>query len=115
MRVLFGLFGFFTLRREAILLARDDSPLGDNFLHHLNNENCKRKLEKEVRKRKRVDLTTSSRKKKSQLSTSEKHSPAVPENSTAVPENSTVIPEKSTSVREISTAIPENSTALPEK
>ncbi|GFT21994.1 hypothetical protein NPIL_247471 [Nephila pilipes] len=60
----------------------------DNLLHHLNNGNCQRKLQKEAGKRKRLDLTISSRKKKSQLSTSAENSAAVLENSTTVPENS---------------------------
>ncbi|GFT40180.1 uncharacterized protein NPIL_688351, partial [Nephila pilipes] len=60
----------------------------DNLLHHLNNGNCQRKLQKEAGKRKRLDLTISSRKKKSQLSTSDENSAAVLENSTTVPENS---------------------------
>ncbi|GFS87166.1 hypothetical protein TNCV_1130511 [Trichonephila clavipes] len=71
----------------------------DNLLHHLNNRNCERKLEKEVRKRKRADLTVSSKKKKAQLSTSAKNSVASPKNSTTVPEhcygNSTTVPENS--------------------
>ncbi|GFY28159.1 hypothetical protein TNCV_4394931 [Trichonephila clavipes] len=33
----------------------------DYLLHHLNNRNCERKLEKEAGKRKRVDLTVSIR------------------------------------------------------
>ncbi|GFS76242.1 hypothetical protein NPIL_522471 [Nephila pilipes] len=60
----------------------------DNLLHHLNNGNCQRKLQKEAGKRKRLDLTISSRKKKSQLSTSAENSAAVLENSTTVSENS---------------------------
>ncbi|GFT00697.1 hypothetical protein NPIL_550981, partial [Nephila pilipes] len=60
----------------------------DNLLHHLNNGNCQKKLQKEAGKRKRLDLTISSRKKKSQLSTSAENSAAVLENSTTVPENS---------------------------
>ncbi|GFS48174.1 hypothetical protein NPIL_341251 [Nephila pilipes] len=67
----------------------------DNLLHHLNNGNCQRKLQKEAGKRKRLDLTISSRKKKSQLSTSAENSAAVLENSTTVPENSTTVPENS--------------------
>ncbi|GFU60970.1 uncharacterized protein NPIL_654521 [Nephila pilipes] len=72
----------------------------DNLLHHLNNGNCQRKLQKEAGKRKRLDLTISSRKKKSQLSTSAENSAAVLENSTTVPENSTTVPENSTTVPE---------------
>ncbi|GFS85344.1 hypothetical protein NPIL_308241 [Nephila pilipes] len=81
----------------------------DNLLHHLNNGNCQRKLQKEAGKRKRLDLTISSRKKKSQLSTSAENSAAVLENSTTVPENSTTVPENSTTVPENSTTVPENS------
>ncbi|GFY45699.1 hypothetical protein TNIN_448451 [Trichonephila inaurata madagascariensis] len=79
----------------------------DNLLHHLNNRNCERKLEKEAGKRKRVDLTVSSKKKKTQLSTSAENSAATPKNSTTVPEHSAV-PENST-------VIPENSDVVPEK
>ncbi|GFY67335.1 uncharacterized protein F54H12.2 [Trichonephila inaurata madagascariensis] len=74
--------------------------LKDTLLHHLNNRNCERKLEKEAGKRKRVDLTVSSKKKKTQLSTSAENSAATPKNSTTVPEHS---------------AVPENSMAVPEK
>ncbi|GFX63327.1 uncharacterized protein TNCV_3619301 [Trichonephila clavipes] len=72
----------------------------DNLLHHLDNRNCERKFEKEAGKRKRVDLTVSSKKKKTHLSTSAENSAAPPKNSTTVPEhsavteNSTVVPEK---------------------
>ncbi|GFW24195.1 c2H2-type domain-containing protein [Trichonephila clavipes] len=52
----------------------------DNLLKHLNNKRCERKLEKEAGKRKRVDLSVSSRKKKTQLSTSAENSTADPEN-----------------------------------
>ncbi|GFT44579.1 hypothetical protein TNCV_2808161 [Trichonephila clavipes] len=52
----------------------------DNLLKHLNNKRCERKLEKEVGKRKRVDLSVSSRKKKTQLFTSAENSTADPEN-----------------------------------
>ncbi|GFY45941.1 hypothetical protein TNIN_205961 [Trichonephila inaurata madagascariensis] len=63
------------------------------------DSNCERKLEKEAGK-KRVDLTVSSKKKKTQLSTSAENSAAAPKNSTTVPEHS---------------AIPENSDVVPEK
>ncbi|GFX67108.1 hypothetical protein TNCV_590241 [Trichonephila clavipes] len=53
-------------------------------------ESWRKKREKE----KRVDLTVSSKKKKTQLSTSAKNSAAAPENSTTVPENSDVVPEE---------------------
>ncbi|GFY48725.1 hypothetical protein TNIN_1481 [Trichonephila inaurata madagascariensis] len=69
--------------------------------------NCERKLEKEAGKRKRLDLTVSSKKKKTQLSTSA-------ENSTAAPKNSTTVPKHS-AVPENSTAVPENSDVVPEK
>ncbi|GFU94182.1 hypothetical protein TNCV_4162601 [Trichonephila clavipes] len=52
----------------------------DNLLKHLNNKRCERKLEKEAGKRKRVDLSVSSRKKKTQLFTSAENSTADPEN-----------------------------------
>ncbi|GFT80850.1 chromo domain-containing protein [Trichonephila clavipes] len=58
-------------------------------------------------KKKRVDLTVSSKKKKTQLSTSAKNFAAAPESSTTVPEYS-AIPENST-------AFPENSDVVPEK
>ncbi|GFU00864.1 c2H2-type domain-containing protein, partial [Nephila pilipes] len=61
---------------------------------HSAEKNCI-KLQKEAGKRKRLDLTISSRKKKSQLSTSAENSAAVLENSTTVPENSTTVPENS--------------------
>ncbi|GFY76836.1 uncharacterized protein TNIN_16681 [Trichonephila inaurata madagascariensis] len=88
--------------REKIVCEFCSTPFTrkDNLLHHLNNRNCERKLEKEAGKRKRVDLTVSSKKKKTQLSTSAENSAAAPKNSTtvpdhsAVPENSTVVPEK---------------------
>ncbi|GFV84473.1 hypothetical protein TNCV_5007351 [Trichonephila clavipes] len=80
----------------------------DNLLHHLNNRNCERKLEKEAGKRKRVDLTVSSKKKKTQLSISAENSAAATsENSTAVSEHS-AIPENST-------AVPENGNVVPQK
>ncbi|GFX46923.1 hypothetical protein TNCV_4040671 [Trichonephila clavipes] len=52
----------------------------DNLLKHLNNKRCERKLEKEAGKRKRVDLSVSSRKKKTQLPTSAENFTADPEN-----------------------------------
>ncbi|GFU80620.1 c2H2-type domain-containing protein [Trichonephila clavipes] len=52
----------------------------DNLLKHLNNKRCERKLEKEAGKRKRVNLSVSSRKKKTQLFTSAENSTADPEN-----------------------------------
>ncbi|GFW94136.1 hypothetical protein TNCV_1978761 [Trichonephila clavipes] len=52
----------------------------DNLLKHLSNKRCERKLEKEAGKRKRVDLSVSSRKKKTQLSTFAEKSTADPEN-----------------------------------
>ncbi|GFX24780.1 c2H2-type domain-containing protein [Trichonephila clavipes] len=52
----------------------------DNLLKHLNIKRCQRKLEKEAGKRERVDLSVSSRKKKTQLSTSAENSMADPEN-----------------------------------
>ncbi|GFT94376.1 histone-lysine N-methyltransferase SETMAR [Trichonephila clavipes] len=48
--------------------------------------NCERKFEKEVGKRKRVDLTVSSKKKKTQLSTSAENSAAASKNCTTVRE-----------------------------
>ncbi|GFS99950.1 hypothetical protein TNCV_4196351 [Trichonephila clavipes] len=57
-----------------------------SLLHHLNNRNCERKLEKKAGKRKRVDLTVSSRKRKTQLSTFAENSAAAPKNSSTVPE-----------------------------
>ncbi|GFY40350.1 hypothetical protein TNIN_344381 [Trichonephila inaurata madagascariensis] len=60
-------------------------------------ESWRKKREKE-----RVDLTVSSRKKKTQLSTFAENSAA------AAPKNSTTVPEHST-------AVPENSMAVPEK
>ncbi|GFX65737.1 hypothetical protein TNCV_4094291 [Trichonephila clavipes] len=63
----------------------------DNLLKHSNNKICERKLEKEAGKRKRVDLSVSSRKKKTQLSTSA-------ENSTADPENIFLPPKENESV-----------------
>ncbi|GFY33711.1 uncharacterized protein TNCV_4594231 [Trichonephila clavipes] len=48
------------------------------FIH--TKSSCERKLEKEAGKRKRVDLSVSSRKKKTQLSTSAENSTADPEN-----------------------------------
>ncbi|GFY20197.1 uncharacterized protein TNCV_208291 [Trichonephila clavipes] len=62
--------------------------------------NYKRKLKKEAGKRKRVDLTVLSKKKKTQLSTSAENSAAAPKSSTTVPEHS---------------AVPENSDVIPEK
>ncbi|GFX73890.1 c2H2-type domain-containing protein [Trichonephila clavipes] len=58
------------LRRQWVcsLNGLDETPL------------CERKLEKEAGKRKRVDLSVSSRKKKTQLSTSAENSTADPEN-----------------------------------
>ncbi|GFY04450.1 hypothetical protein TNCV_4415381 [Trichonephila clavipes] len=61
--------------------------------------NFERKLEKEAGKRKRVDLTVSSKKKKTQLPTSAENSAAAPKNSTTVPEYSAV-PENSDVVHE---------------
>ncbi|GFU57791.1 c2H2-type domain-containing protein [Trichonephila clavipes] len=52
----------------------------DNLLKHLNNIRCERKLEKRSGKRTRVDLSVSSRKKKTQLFTSAENSTADPEN-----------------------------------
>ncbi|GFY48656.1 hypothetical protein TNIN_449981 [Trichonephila inaurata madagascariensis] len=72
----------------------------DNLLKHLKNKSCGRKLEKEAGKRKRVDLSVSSRKKKTQLSTSAENSAAAPKNFTTVTENSTAVPETSTAVPE---------------
>ncbi|GFX99838.1 c2H2-type domain-containing protein [Trichonephila clavipes] len=51
-----------------------------NLLKHLNNKRCERKLEKEAGKRKRLDLSVSSRKKKTHLFTSAENSTADPEN-----------------------------------
>ncbi|GFU13991.1 hypothetical protein TNCV_4050791, partial [Trichonephila clavipes] len=79
----------------------------DNLLHHLNNRNCERKLEKEVGKNNESGFDFSSKKKKTHLSTSA-------ENSAAATKNSKVVPEHS-SVPENSTAIPENSDVVPEK
>ncbi|GFY43967.1 hypothetical protein TNIN_420481 [Trichonephila inaurata madagascariensis] len=58
-------------------------------------QNCERKLEKEVGKRKRVNLTVSGKKKKTQLSTSAENS--VPENSDVVPEKIFLPPKESES------------------
>ncbi|GFU32296.1 hypothetical protein TNCV_2409021, partial [Trichonephila clavipes] len=69
--------------------------------------NCERKLEKEAGKRKRVNLTVSSKKKKTQWFTSAENSAAAPKNSMTVPEHS--------AVSENSTAVPENSDVVPEK
>ncbi|GFX63391.1 uncharacterized protein TNCV_3619941 [Trichonephila clavipes] len=52
----------------------------DNLLKHLNNKRCGRKLEKEAGKRKRVNLSVSSTKKKTQLFTSAENSTVDPEN-----------------------------------
>ncbi|GFT46540.1 hypothetical protein TNCV_3184021 [Trichonephila clavipes] len=79
----------------------------DNLLHHLSNMNCERKLEKKVRKRKKLDLTVSSKKKKTQSSISAEISAVEPKNFTNVPQHS-AIPENST-------AVPENSVVIPEK
>ncbi|GFU32312.1 hypothetical protein TNCV_1733841 [Trichonephila clavipes] len=57
-------------------------------------------------KRKRVNLTVSSKKKKTQWSTSAENSAAAPKNSMTVPEHSAVC--------ENSTAVPENSDVVPE-
>ncbi|GFY42396.1 hypothetical protein TNIN_238641 [Trichonephila inaurata madagascariensis] len=54
----------------------------DNLLKHLKNKSWERKLEKEAGKRKRADFSVSSKKKKTQLSTSAENSTVVPENST---------------------------------
>ncbi|GFT32300.1 hypothetical protein NPIL_647461, partial [Nephila pilipes] len=87
----------------------------DNLLHHLNIGNYQRKLQKEVGKRKRVDLTISSRKKKSQLSTSAENSAAVPKNSAVVPENSTTVPEDSDDVPEKISLPPKESKSVFQK
>ncbi|GFW85134.1 hypothetical protein TNCV_3248741 [Trichonephila clavipes] len=58
------------------------------------------------KREKRVDLTVSSKKKKTQLSASAENSAAAPKNSTTVPEHSAV-PENSTANPEISDAVPE--------
>ncbi|GFV51308.1 hypothetical protein TNCV_2490791, partial [Trichonephila clavipes] len=57
-------------------------------------------------KRKRVNLTVSSKEKKTQWSTSTENSAAAPKNSMTVPEHSAVC--------ENSTAVPENSDVVPE-
>ncbi|GFW00153.1 hypothetical protein TNCV_2914351 [Trichonephila clavipes] len=87
---------------EKIVSEFCDTPFTrkENLLHHLNNRNCERKMEKKAEKRKRVDMTVSSKKKKTQLSTSAENSAAAPKNYTTVPEHS---------------AIPKNSKAVPEK
>ncbi|GFX16900.1 hypothetical protein TNCV_2518781 [Trichonephila clavipes] len=78
----------------------------DNLLHHLNNKNCERELKKEEGKRKIVDLTVSSKKKKTQFSTFAEDSAAAPKNSTT---------EEHSAVAENSTAVPENSDVVPKK
>ncbi|GFW99332.1 uncharacterized protein TNCV_3981561 [Trichonephila clavipes] len=94
-------------RKLYVSFAENHLPVyKDHLLHLLNNKNCESKLEKEAGKRKRVDLTVSSKKKKTQLSTSAESSDAAPKNSTTVPEYS--------AVSENSTVVPENSNIVPE-
>ncbi|GFS84476.1 hypothetical protein TNCV_4606591 [Trichonephila clavipes] len=74
----------------------------------------RKKVGEKAGKRKRVDLTVSSRKKKTRLPTFAENSAAAPKNFSTVPENSAAVPENSTAILENSAASPKNSTTAPE-
>ncbi|GFV05319.1 hypothetical protein TNCV_225301 [Trichonephila clavipes] len=62
------------------LSSSDSIHVRADLVSPVSVRGCERKLEKEAGKRKRVDLSVSSRKKKTQLSTSAENSTADPEN-----------------------------------